>query len=206
MTGSSSEHAWRSQTHAGTVSSHLPDWALCGGNHLGRHHSTIRAILVNPESSSPHEKSLYQQAEELVLPTPLPCSHSPLAFPTPRHSWCLTWQALHDFIEITPVHGKSNPSLSQQLRLLQRKAGETQEWRQSQRNLSQKGYSREIFTHPRHLEADVCTQTQHFTSVHSLIGFPGLPHFSLMVLPHKRHPSQHRAGEKSLKSAQVEFF
>lgn len=128
-----------------------------------------------------------------------------VSFPTPRHSWCLTWQALHDFIEITPVHGKSNPSLSQQLRLLQRKAGETQEWRQSQRNLSQKGCSREIFTRPRHLEADVCTQTQHFTSVHSLIGFPGLPHFNLMVLPPKRHPSQLRAGEKSLKAAQVEL-
>lgn len=83
--------------------------------------------------------------------------------------WCLTWQELHDSMEITPAHGKSNPSLSRQLRLLQRKAGETQEQSQSQRNLSQKGHSTEIFILPRHLEADGCTQTQHFTSAHPLI-------------------------------------
>lgn len=93
---------------------------------------------------------------------------------TPR--WCLTWQVLHDSTEITPEHGKSNLSLSQQPRLLQRKAGETQEQRQSQRNLSQKGYSTEMFILPRHLEADFCTQTQHFTSAHSLILLPGLPY------------------------------
>lgn len=49
---------------------------------------------------------------------------------------------------------------------------------------------------PRYLEADVCIQTQHFTSVHTLIWFPGLPHLNLMFLPPKRHPSHLRAGEK----------
>lgn len=76
-------------------------------------------------------------------------------------------------IEMTAEHGKSSPSLPW---LLQRKAGETQEQRQPQRNRLQKGYSTGIFILPRHLEAAACTQTQHFTSAHSLIWFPGLPY------------------------------
>lgn len=125
MAGTFSEHhlekhgveqpwAGRHRPHGVTASSHLTHCARVWRERAGR------ASLENQGNS--HEAWI-TAPQEILLPAGCrPCppnfpSLQPLiaavhvSFWTQRHCCCLTWHELHDFVEITAVHRKSNYSI-----------------------------------------------------------------------------------------------